>query len=91
MVHLVRLGEDAGRLEALLNRAGVQCEESLDQPQSQFLRMIEPAVLPVIGCMVDDIILAMGLPVFPIGDLSMLQPQIRVAPDIRLSCYSQVF
>ena len=69
MVHLVRLGEETGRLEALLTQAGVQCEESLDQLQSQFLPMIEPALMLITGCIVGGIILAMYLPVFSMGDL----------------------
>ena len=69
MVHLVRLGEETGRLEALLTQAGVQCEESLDQLQSQFLPMIEPALMLIMGCIIGGIILAMNLPVFSMGDL----------------------
>ncbi len=69
MVHLVRLGEETGRLEALLTQAGVQCEESLDQLQTQFLPMIEPALMLIMGCIVGGIILAMYLPVFSMGDL----------------------
>ena len=69
MVHLVRLGEETGRLEALLTQAGVQCEESLDQLQSQFLPMIEPVLMLIMGCIVGGIILAMYLPVFSMGDL----------------------
>ena len=69
MVHLVRLGEETGRLEALLTQAGVQCEERLDQLQSQFLPMIEPALMLLMGCIVGGIILAMYLPVFSMGDL----------------------
>ena len=69
MVHLVRLGKETGRLEALLTQAGVQCEESLDQLQSRFLPMIEPALMLIMGCIIGGIILAMILPVFSMGDL----------------------
>ena len=69
MVHLARLCEETDRLEALLTQAGVQCEESLDQMQSQFLPMIEPTLMLIMGCIVGGIILAMDLTVFSMGDL----------------------
>ena len=77
MVHLVRLGEETGQLEDLLTQAGVQCssapvlqcEECLDQLQSQFLPITEPALMLLRGFVIGGIILAMYLPVFSMGDL----------------------
>ena len=69
MVRLVRLGEETGRLEALLTQAGLQCEDGLAQLQSNLLPMIEPALMLLMGCVVGGIILAMYLPIFSMGDL----------------------
>jgi type IV pilus assembly protein PilC len=69
MVRLVRLGEETGRLEALLTQAGLQCEEGLAQLQSSLLPVIEPALMLLMGCVVGGIILAMYLPIFSMGDL----------------------
>ena len=69
MVRLVRLGEETGRLEALLTQAGLQCDDGLAQLQSNLLPMIEPALMLLMGCVVGGIILAMYLPIFSMGDL----------------------
>jgi type IV pilus assembly protein PilC len=69
MVRLVRLGEETGRLEALLTQAGLQYEDSLAHLQSNLLPMIEPSLMLLMGCLVGGIILAMYLPIFSMGDL----------------------
>ena len=47
----------------------LQCEKRLDQLQSQFLAIIEPALMLLRGFIIGGIILAMYLPVFSVSDL----------------------
>ena len=47
----------------------LQCEERLDQLQSQFLPITEPALMLLRGFIIGAIILAMYLPVFSMGEL----------------------
>ena len=47
----------------------LQCKKRLDQLQSQFLAIIEPALMLLGGFIVGGIILAMYLPVFSVRDV----------------------
>jgi type II secretory pathway component PulF len=47
----------------------LQCKKRLDQLQSQFLAIIEPALMLLGGFIIGGIILAMYLPVFSVSDV----------------------
>ena len=66
---MIRLGEESGRLEHMLRQATAFHEEKLHRAVSNFLPLIEPLLMVLLGFVVGGLILAMYLPIFAIGDL----------------------
>lgn len=66
---MIRLGEESGRLEHMLRQATAFHEEKLHRAVSDFLPLIEPLLMVLLGFVVGGLILAMYLPIFAMGDL----------------------
>ncbi|MEM6538866.1 MAG: type II secretion system F family protein, partial [Pseudomonadota bacterium] len=72
MAHMVAAGERAGRLPDLLDRAAEQLEEEFDTASGVALRLLEPAVIVLMGGVVLLITVAIMLPILRLNSLAAL-------------------
>jgi type IV pilus assembly protein PilC len=66
---MIRLGEESGKLEHMLQQSTEFHEEKLRRTVSSLLPLIEPLLMVLLGFVVGGLILAMYLPIFAMGDL----------------------
>jgi len=63
------VGEAAGTLEQLLEKAAEFQESELAERLERLTRLIEPATIVVMGMLVGGLVLALYLPVFQMGQI----------------------
>ena len=66
---MIRLGEESGKLEHMLQQATSFHEDKVRRTVSNLLPLIEPLLMVLLGFVVGGLILAMYLPIFAMGDL----------------------
>lgn len=66
---MIRLGEESGKLEHMLQQATTFHEDKVHRMVSNLLPLIEPLLMVLLGFVVGGLILAMYLPIFAMGDL----------------------
>ena len=69
MAHMIRLGEESGRLGEVLEQAKSLYETELHRIHARLMPLIEPLLMLLLGIFVGGLILAMYLPVFAMGNL----------------------
>lgn len=67
VVQMVAIGEEAGALDAMLDKSAAYYEEQVDLAVDNLTALMEPAIMAVLGILVGGLILAMYLPVFQLG------------------------
>ncbi|QGU88911.1 protein transport protein HofC [Erwinia sorbitola] len=65
---LVKVGEESGSLDTLLERLAIWHEQKTHQLADQLAAALEPLMMMVIGGIVGTLVVAMYLPVFRLGD-----------------------
>lgn len=70
MASMVAAGERSGKLPELLDRTAAQMEERFETAVTAALRMLEPAVILILGGMVLIIVMAIMLPILQINTMS---------------------
>ncbi|MCQ8897056.1 type II secretion system F family protein [Limnobacter humi] len=66
-VQMIRIGEESGRLDQMLERLANQFEVKLDDQVDTLSTIMEPMIMCVIGGLVGVLIVGMYLPIFKIG------------------------
>ncbi|HEY1057894.1 MAG TPA: type II secretion system F family protein [Limnobacter sp.] len=66
-VQMIRIGEESGRLDNMLERLANQFEVKLDDQVDTLSTIMEPMIMCVIGGLVGVLIVGMYLPIFKIG------------------------
>lgn len=67
MVQMVGIGEEAGCLDAMLERVAAYYEEEVDNLVDGLTLLIEPFIIVVLGVLVGGLVLSMYLPIFELG------------------------
>jgi len=67
--HMVRVGEESGRMEHTFENLTTYYEEILDNLISGLIKMIEPLMIVLLGSIIGSMVLALYLPVFNIGTI----------------------
>ncbi len=70
-VHMVRVGEETGRLEEMLLKVAEQLEADLRTELRRIVGLLEPAVILAMGLVVAFIVVAMLLAIFSINDVPL--------------------
>ena len=70
-VHMVRVGEETGRLEEMLLKVGAVLEADTRRRLTRLVALAEPAIILVMGLLVGFIVLAMLLAIFSISELPL--------------------
>jgi type IV pilus assembly protein PilC len=68
-VQMIRIGEESGRLDSMLERLANQYESSLDDKVETLSTVMEPMIMCVIGVLVGVLIIGMYMPIFSMGDI----------------------
>jgi general secretion pathway protein F len=70
-VHMVRVGEETGRLEDMLLKVGDALESELRTDLRRVIGFLEPVVILTMGMLVAFIVMAMLLAIFSINDVAL--------------------
>ena len=68
-VQMIRIGEESGRLDSMLDRLANQYEVKLDDQVDTLSTIMEPLIMVIIGALVGVLIIGMYLPIFNIGGI----------------------
>ena len=66
-IQMVGIGEEAGSLDAMLNRVADYYEEEVDNMVDTLTSLLEPFIIVVLGVMVGGLVISMYLPIFMLG------------------------
>ena len=69
--HMVRVGEETGRLEEMLIKVAETFESDVRTELKRVLGMLEPAIILGMGVLVAFIVVAMLLAIFSINDIPL--------------------
>lgn len=66
-IQMVSIGEEAGSLDAMLNRVADYYEEEVDNKVDALASLMEPIIIVVLGVLVGGVVVSMYLPIFDLG------------------------
>ena len=69
LIHMISVGEQAGMLETMLQRAADYYETRVDNAIDRLIPLLEPAMMVALGGLVGGLMLAMYLPLFQMGSV----------------------
>jgi type IV pilus assembly protein PilC len=67
VIQMVAIGEEAGALDEMLDKAASYYEEQVDNAVDSLTSLMEPLIMSVLGVLVGGLIIAMYLPIFQLG------------------------
>ena len=70
-VHMVRVGEETGRLEEMLLKVGSVLEADTRRRLTRLVALVEPIIILGMGLVVGFIVLAMLMAIFSISELPL--------------------
>lgn len=68
-IQMIRIGEESGRMDAMLERLANQYETNLDDKVDTLSTVMEPMIMCIIGILVGVLIVGMYMPIFNMGDI----------------------
>jgi type IV pilus assembly protein PilC len=69
-VKMVEVGESTGALQEMLNSLADFYDEEIDTEVERFIKLIEPALLVIMGMVIAAVVLALYMPLFELGSLA---------------------
>lgn len=69
LVHMIGVGEQAGMLDTMLQRAAAYYEDRFDNAIDRLIPLLEPAMMVALGGLIGGLMLAMYLPLFQMGSV----------------------
>jgi general secretion pathway protein F len=70
MIDMVAVGEEAGKLEEMLERVAITYETEVDTKLGRFTALLEPLMLVVMGGAVAFIVFSILQPIMDLGQIS---------------------
>ena len=67
LIQMVAIGEESGTLDGMLARVADFYEEDVDNAVNAMSKLMEPAIMVILGGLVGGLVLAMYLPLFQLG------------------------
>ena len=68
VIQMVAIGEVAGALDSMLDKAATYYEEMVDNSVDGLTSLMEPIIMSFLGVVIGGLIIAMYLPIFSMGD-----------------------
>jgi type IV pilus assembly protein PilC len=69
VVSMIGVGEQAGALDAMLNKIADFYEDEVDNAVGAMKQLIEPIMILVLGTIIGGLVIAMYLPIFKMGSV----------------------
>ncbi len=69
MTQMVMIGEEAGSLDAMLNKVAGIYQQEVDDAVDGLSSMLEPIIMVFLGVVIGGLVIAMYLPIFSMGDV----------------------
>ncbi len=67
MIHMIKIGEEAGKLDYMLLKMADFLEAETDQLLTHVSKLLEPLIMLVLGVLIGGLIVGMYLPIFKLG------------------------
>ncbi len=67
MVEMIKIGEESGTLDDMLEKISILYENELDQLTSYLSDLLEPLIMLILGVLIGGLVIAMYLPIFKLG------------------------
>ncbi|HLB41375.1 MAG TPA: type II secretion system F family protein [Gammaproteobacteria bacterium] len=67
MIHMVKIGEETGKLDYMLAKTADFIEAEIDQITVKLGKLIEPLIMLFLGALIGGIVIGMYLPIFKLG------------------------
>jgi type IV pilus assembly protein PilC len=68
MIQMVKIGEESGMLEPMLNKFADFIEADMDQLLQRLNLLLEPLIMLVLGVLIGGLVIGMYLPIFKLGN-----------------------
>ena len=68
VIQMVAIGEEAGALDSMLDKAATYYEEMVDNAVEGLTSLMEPIIMSILGVVIGGLIIAMYLPIFSMGE-----------------------
>jgi len=69
MIQMIAVGEEAGRLDEMLNRIADFYDEAVDNKIATLSSLLEPIIMVILGVLIGSLIIAIYLPIFNMGQV----------------------
>ncbi len=67
MVQMIKIGEESGMLEAMLNKIADFFEDDIERNIATLNQLLEPLIMLVLGVLIGGLVIGMYLPIFKLG------------------------
>jgi type IV pilus assembly protein PilC len=67
MTQMIRVGEESGALEQMLEKTAEFYESEMDYWITYFSQLLEPLIIVILGVLIGGLVIAMYLPIFKLG------------------------
>lgn len=68
MIQMVKIGEESGQLETMLNKSAEFLESEMDAFLIKLSELLEPLIMIVLGVLIGGLVIGMYLPIFKLGN-----------------------
>ena len=69
LLQLTSIGEEAGALDEMMEKAADHYEEAVDNAVDNLTALLEPLIMSVLGVLIGGLVIAMYLPIFQLGQV----------------------
>ena len=69
LLQLTSIGEEAGSLDEMMEKAAEHYEEAVDNAVDNLTALLEPMIMSVLGVLIGGLVIAMYLPIFQLGNV----------------------
>lgn len=67
MVQMIKIGEESGQLELMLNKTADFLEADIQQSLAHLNKLLEPLIMLILGVLIGGLVIGMYLPLFKLG------------------------
>ncbi len=69
LIHLIKTGEETGRLDAMLNNVADNLEEEIETLLFYLNQLLDPLIMVGVGVLIGGLVIGIYLPIFKLGSL----------------------
>ncbi len=67
MIQMIKIGEESGMLESMLDKIADFIEAEIDQLLHRFSQLLEPLIMLILGALIGGLVIGLYLPLFKLG------------------------